>query len=143
MTIRRTGWAAFAAVVLAAVPLAGCGGGHPVSTGPFGNGGDTATTLCGPLSRGGVFTAGSIAAFRNSGPTAVIDRVSLSHLRGLQLLADYAVPIAGNEGYGNLTGYPPRDLSPGVLWSQRQRADGARIPPSHRHAYIDYTSEMV
>lgn len=137
MTLRRTAGAAFAAVTLAAMPLAGCGGGNPASTGPFGNGGDQATRLCGPLEPGRVFTAGSIAAFRNSGPAAVVDKVSLTHLRGLQLLAGYAVPITGNDGYGNLTGYPPRDLSPGILWPQRQRADGAHIPPSHGHAYID------
>ena len=53
------------------------------------------------------------------------------------MLAGYAVPITGHEGYGNLTGYPPQDLSPGVLWSQRQRADGARIPQSPGHAYVD------
>lgn len=137
MTFRRTAGAAFAAVALAAGPLAGCDGGSPATSAPFGNGGDQATRLCGPLRLGRVFTAGSIAAFRNSGRMAVIDKVALTHIHGLQLLADYAVPITGNDGYGNLTGFPPRDLSPGVLWSQRQRADGAHIPPSHGHAYID------
>ncbi len=137
MTLRRTAGAALAAVVLAAMSLAGCGGGNPVSAGPFGNGGDQVSRLCGPLKPGGAFTAGSIASFTNSGPAAVIDKVTLTHLRGLQLLAGYAVPITGNDGYGNLTGYPPEDLSPGVRWSQRQRADGAHIPPSHGNAYVD------
>lgn len=104
--------------------LAGCGRANAVTTGPLGNGGDQILRLCGPLKLGGVFTAGSIASFSNSGPAAVIDRISLTHLRGLQLLASYVVPITGDEGYGNLTGSPPEDLSPGVHWSERQRADG-------------------
>lgn len=137
MTLRRTAGAAFAAVMLTAMPLAGCGGGNPVKAGPFGNGGDQASRLCGPLKLGGVFTAGSIAAFSNSGPDAVIDKVRLTHVHGLQLLADYAVPITGNDGYGNLTGYPPEDLSPGVHWSERQWADGAHVPRSHGSAYVD------
>ncbi len=137
MTFRCTAGAAFAVVVLAAMPLAGCGGGNPVTTGPFGNGGNQVIRLCGPLKLGGVFTAGSIAVFRNAGPSAVIDKVSLNRLRGLELLADYVVPITGSEGYGNLIGYPPEDLSPGVHWSQRQQADGAHIAPSHGHDYLD------
>jgi hypothetical protein len=137
MTLGRTAGAAFAVVALAALPLVGCGGSNPVSTGPFGNGGDQASRLCGHLKLGGVFTAGSIAAFSNSGPNAVIDKVRLTHVHGLELLAGYAVPITGNDGYGNLTGYPPEDLSPGVRWAQRQRADGAHIPHSHGSAYVD------
>lgn len=70
-------------------------------------------------------------AFTNSGPAAVIDQIRLTHARGLRLLAAYTVPVTGQGGgYGDRTGYPPpqRDLPRGVLWSRRQRADGARIP---------------
>jgi hypothetical protein len=137
MTLWRTAVAAFAAAVLATMSLAGCGEGNPDTNGPFGNGGSQIARLCGPLKLGGVFTAGSIASFTNAGPAAIIDKVSLTNLHGLRILARYAVPITGNEGYGNITGYPPEDLSPGVHWSQRQPAVGAHIPPSHRHAFVD------
>jgi len=139
VTVRRTAGATFAGAVLVAMPLAGCGGGNPVNTGPFGNGGTSAIALCVPTEKpDSVFTAGSVAAFRNGGPAAVIDKVSLTHLRGLRLLAAWAVAITGHEGYGNWDGPPsPRDLSPGVQWSQRQRADGARIPPTHGLDAVD------
>jgi hypothetical protein len=129
---------ALAGAVLA-VLLAGCGGGNLVNTGPFGNGGPP-TGLCSPAENPDrVYTAGGIAAFTNAGPAAVIDKVSLGHPHRLRLLAAYAVLITGHEAYGNWNGFPsPRQVSAGVRWSQRQHADGARIPPTPRgHDVVD------
>jgi hypothetical protein len=124
---------ALAGVVLAAISLAGCGGGNPVNTGPFGGSDYIGESTCSvPLPPHSVFTDSDLA-FTNAGPTAVIDKVSFTHIHGLQLLAAYTVPNTGQGGgYGDRTGYPPpqRDLPPGVLWSRRQRADGATIPPT-------------
>jgi hypothetical protein len=67
-------------------------------------------------------------------------QVSFTRIHGLQLLAAYAVPkLEIGGGYGDRTGYPPpqRDLAPGVLWSRRQRADGARIPPTPKPDEVD------
>jgi hypothetical protein len=111
--------------------VAGCGGGNPVNTGPFGGQNYGAESTClKPLPPHSVYTTSDLA-FTNSGPAAVIDQVSLTHVHGIRLLAAYTVPITGQGGgYGDRTGYPPpqRDLPRGVLWSRRQRADGAHIP---------------
>jgi hypothetical protein len=123
-----------AGAALAAISLAGCGGGVPVNTGPFGGSNYIGESTCSvPLAPYSVFTDSDLA-FTNSGTTtAVIGKVSFTHIDGLRLLAAYAVPNTGQGGgYGDRMGYPPpqRDLPPGVLWSRRQRADGARIPPT-------------
>jgi hypothetical protein len=63
----------------------------------------------------------------------VIDKVSFTHIHGLRLLAAYTVPVTRQGGgYGDRIGFPPpqRDLPPAVRWSRRQRAEGARIPPT-------------
>lgn len=125
---------ALAGAVLAAILLAGCGGGnHPVNTGPFGGRNYIGESTCSlPLPPHGVFTTEPLA-FRNAGPTAMIDKLSFTHIHGLRLRAAYTVPNTGQGGgYGDRAGPPPpqRDLPPGVLWSRRQRADGARIPPT-------------
>jgi hypothetical protein len=119
-----------AAAALAAMSLAGCGGGNP-GAGPF-EYDDSPNGFCGPLysQDRGVFTAGGQWVFGAAGP-AVIDKVSLSHPHGLRVLAAWAVLDTG-ELYGNWDGMPPspRDLPPGVQWAHRQRADGARITPT-------------
>jgi hypothetical protein len=124
---------ALAGAVLATISLAGCGGGNPVNTGPFGGSNYLSESTCSvPLPPHSVFTDSDLA-FNNAGPAAVIDKVSFTHIHGLRLLAAYTVPNTGRGGgYGDRIGYPPpqRDLPPGVLWSRRQRADGARIPPT-------------
>ena len=73
--------------------------------------------------------------FRNgSSSTAVIQRVALAEPHNLTMLAAYAVPITGHDLYGVLSGYPPaKHLEPGVEWSKRQWANGARIPPTKGH----------
>jgi hypothetical protein len=130
MTLRRMA-GAMAATLLAAMSLAGCGGGDPVNTGPFGNGGGVTEGWCSPAPLK-TYTAGGIAVIGNSGPAAVIDAVRLDHLRGLRLLATYVVPQTGRDEFGDWNGIPsPRELPLGVQWSKRQRAQGARIPPEH------------
>ena len=131
MIARRLSGVILAAVVLAAMPLAGCGGPNP-GAGPFENH-DSPNGFCAQLySRNrGVFTAGGQWTFRAAGP-GVIDKVSLSHPRGLRVLAAYAVLDTGTDLYGNYDGIPPspRFLPPGVQWSRRQQAGGARITPT-------------
>jgi hypothetical protein len=127
--------AALAGAVLVAIALVGCGGANPVNvnTGPFGGKNYIGESTCSvPLPPHGVFTSGDLA-FRNSGPAAEIDKVSFTHVHGLRLRVAYTVPVTGQGGgYGDRAGPPPpeRDLSPGVLWSRRQRANGAHIPPT-------------
>ncbi len=120
---------ALAAPVLAALLLAGCGGEHQADPGPL-KGGTGHNRLCGPLRPPQkVFTAGGIWQVTNSGPPAVLDKVTLARMRGLKILAAYAVLVTGHEEYGNWLGYPaPRDAAAGVHWSTRQPADGARVP---------------
>jgi len=116
--------------------LAGCSGGNAantVNTGPFGNGG-TPGTECVRLSPGNVLSYG-FEEFSNNGTSqAVINKVALADAHGLRVLAAYVVPITGHILYGVLQGYPPaRHLDAGVQWAERQKANGARIPPSHGH----------
>jgi hypothetical protein len=120
-----------AAAALAAMLLAGCGGGNPAA-GPFENH-DSPNGFCGPLESldRGVFTAGGQWIFRAAGP-GIIDKVSLSHPRGLRVLAAWVVEDTGTDFYGSFDGFPPspRLLLPGVQWAHRQRVEGARITPT-------------
>jgi hypothetical protein len=109
--------------------LTGCSSGPAVNTGPFGNGGSPGEECIG-VPRGMVLSYG-FEGFRNSGPAATIEKVDLANSHGLQVLGAYVVPITGTALYGVWFGYPPTVHIPrGVQWSQRQRADGARIPHS-------------
>jgi hypothetical protein len=143
MTYRGYLRVALATAVLAMFSLAGCGGGDPVNTGPFGGSNYISESTCSlPLPPHGLFTSGDMLAFRNSGSaTAVIDKVRFTHIRGLRVLAAYTVPNTEQAGgYGDRAGSPPpqRELPPGVLWSQRQRASGAHIPPTRpKSAEVD------
>jgi hypothetical protein len=131
MTLRS--WrASLVVATVALVSLTGCGGGNPVNTGPFGGKNYIGESTClDPMPVHSVYTDSDLA-FTNSGPTAVIDKVTLDKVHGLRLLAAYTVPLTAQRtgGYGDRKGYPPpqRDLPRGVLWSRRQRADGAHIP---------------
>jgi hypothetical protein len=133
MLYRRPMAAVVAGGALAAISVAGCG--NAVNTGPFGGssyGGESTCSV--PLPPYSVFTDSDLA-FTNAGPAAVIDKVSFTHIRGLRLLAAFTVPNTGQGGgYGDRIGYPPpqRELPTGVLWSRRQRADGARIQATPR-----------
>jgi acyl dehydratase len=134
MTDRGAIRATLAAAALA-ISLAGCGGGDPaVNTGPLGGRGYGGQAMCSiALAPHAVYTAGSELAFRNAGPAVMIDKVTFTRVDGLRLVAAYTVPNTGQGGgYGDRLGYPPpqRDLQAGVLWSRRQRADGAHIPPT-------------
>jgi len=130
LTLPRSRCGALAGVVLAAALLAGCGGG--LSAGPL-DGGDGNTGFCGPaLDRHRVFTAGDMAVIQNPGPSAVLDRASLSRQRALRLLDAWVVPVTGYPsafgGVGNWDGIPTqRELGRAVQWRQRRPIDGARI----------------
>jgi len=52
------------------------------------------------------------------------------------MLAAYIVPITGHTLVGDWFGYPTAAIAgqaPGIQWAQRQRADGARVPPERGH----------
>lgn len=93
---------------------------------------------CTPAPRGGVLSYG-FEVMTNTGEAAVtVSKVSLVDPRGLRIVAAYFVPISGNDLYGVRSGFPPAaHLDPGVLWSQRQRASGARIPHTPAGHYIN------
>jgi hypothetical protein len=115
---------------LAALPLAGCSSGNAINTGPFGNG-DSPGSNCGVVSPGGVATYGVEELINSGKATAVVERVSLTDPHHLVIKAAWVVPLDGTNSYGAQTGWPPGQLLPGVEWSRRQRAAGARVPPAH------------
>jgi hypothetical protein len=124
-----------AAVLLAAVLLAGCTG-PAVNTGPFRGGGDPGEE-CASIPPGGVLGYG-FEEFRNGGSaTATIDKVALTDPRGLRIVAAYVVPVSGHILYGVQPGWPPAYIPPGFHWPQREKAVGARIPPSPGHDVIN------
>ncbi len=144
VTRRGTIRSALAGAVLAAISLAGCGGGNPVNSGPFGGSNYSGEGTCSdPLPPHSVFTDSDLA-FRNAGPAAMIDKVGFTHIRGLRLVAAYTVlNLEQGGGFGDAPGYPPpRDLARGILWSQRQRADGAHIPPTPKSDEVDLVLVM-
>jgi hypothetical protein len=123
------------AVLLAAVLLAGCTA-PAVNTGPFHGGGDPGEE-CASIAPGGVMGYG-FEEFSNSGSaTATIEKVALTDPRGLRILAAYVVPVSGHILYGVQPGWPPGYLPPGFHWPQREKAVGARIPPSPGHDVIN------
>jgi hypothetical protein len=130
MITRHLSRGSLAAAALAAITLlAGCGGAGP---GPFQNH-DSPNGICGPLlSKNRVVTQGGEWSFTSTGPTAVIDKVSLSRSHGFRILGAWV--IKGAYLYGNWLGYPsPRQFWARQVraeWSHRQRAVGARIPPT-------------
>jgi hypothetical protein len=133
-----------AGAALAAILLSGCGGGNPVNTGPFGGSNYGGEGTCSdPLPPHSVFTDSDLA-FNNTGPAAVIDKVSFTHIHGLRLVTAYTVlnlQIGG--GFGDAPGPPPpSELARGILWSQRQRADGAHIPPTPKSDEVDLVLVM-
>lgn len=112
--------------------IAACSGANAINTGPFSAGGPIGdrNEVCAPVSRGGVLTYGLDSFTNSSSGPATIERVALTGPHNLQVLAAYAVPLTGTYGYGVRRGAPPaRHLPAGVHWAQRQRADGAVIPP--------------
>ena len=119
-----------------ALLLAGCGSGGVNTNGPFGNSPTSSQgTECSWAPRGSVGTFGELA-FPNKGGTAHIDKVTLVDAHHLQVVAEWVVPITGNDLIGVVGGYPPIGskghgpsyLAAGILWNRRQRADGATIP---------------
>jgi hypothetical protein len=121
---------ALVSAALAALGLAGCSSAHAINTGPFGDGYSPGAN-CGVVSPGGVASYG-VEELRNIGAdTAVVERVSLTDPHHLIIKAAWVVPLNGPNAYGFQRGWPPKVLDPGVEWSRRQRAVGARVPRAH------------
>ena len=126
-----------AAVTLGCGLLAGCAAGGPASSGPLSDGHTGGYEQCSPVRPGGVLTYGFSMWYNLGQKVAVVDRVSLYRSHHLKLLAAYAVPATGTNLWGATAGAPSAaSSSPGVHWSQRQNADGARIPPRRRYKPI-------
>jgi hypothetical protein len=123
--------------------LAGCSSGVIFNAGPLG--GQEATGItCGVADgRGGVATYGAINFPNSSASPVTITRVSLADPDGLSMHAAYVVPITGTLLYGFLPGYPPEKHIPhGIQWSERQRADGARLPHSRDHDFYSLVAVL-
>jgi hypothetical protein len=121
--------AALAAVAVAAVlASAACGGRSGPATdgprrgGPFGSpsaGGDCQVTRVGQA-----VTFGEERFINHGRTTLILDRVALSHPRGLRLLGSYALP--GVWVVGEVFGWPPKDPLP-PTWRRRQQVRGFRL----------------
>ena len=112
--------------------IAACSGANAINTGPFSPGGPSGdrNEVCAPVRPGGVLTYALDSFTNHSRDPATIERVALTDPHNLQVLAGYAVPMTGTYGYGVLDGAPRAlHLPAGVHWAQRQRVDGAVIPP--------------
>jgi hypothetical protein len=134
MSATRVAWVpAGALAALVAISLTGCSSGNAINTGPLGNG-SSPGSACIPASSGGLISDG-LQALRNSGSgTAVVQKVHLTNPHHLIIKVAWIVPIHGTNFYGFLSGTPGgKGALPGVEWSQRVRAPGARIPPAHDH----------
>jgi hypothetical protein len=122
--------------LLAVAVLAGCSSG-PARDGPLVDKG-TPGGECAPAPRGGVLSYGFEVMTNTSEAGVTVSKVSLADPRGLRIVAAYFVPITGHVLYGVRSGFPPAArLDPGVLWSQRQRASGARIPHTAAGHYVN------
>jgi hypothetical protein len=116
--------------LLAISVLAGCSSSGLATDGPLNDKG-TPGDLCSPVPRGGVLSDGFEALTNTSKAAVIVRNVSLADPHGLRIVAAYIVPITGHDLYGVRSGFPPAaHLDSGILWSKRQRASGARIPPS-------------
>jgi len=119
--------AATGTTILAAAALSSCSSALPV--GPFGEPRSPGTE-CIPLRGAKVITDGWEGVRNHSTTTAVIDRVALTHPKGLRVIRAYVVPAQG-EWFGFQRGYPPGQYRLiGWQWDRRQDANGARVPPS-------------
>jgi hypothetical protein len=117
--------------LLAIVMLAGCSA-AVATDGPLTDNG-TPGEECSPVPRGGVLSDGFEVLTNTAGPSVTVTHVGLASPHHLRVLAAYIVPVTGHDLYGVRSGFPPAaSLPPGVLWSQRQRASGARIPRTTR-----------
>ncbi|HEY2079531.1 MAG TPA: hypothetical protein VGH53_24650 [Streptosporangiaceae bacterium] len=90
-------------------------------------------TQCIDMQRGDVVVDGFNTLPNSSRQVAVIDKVAFADPVRLRQIAAYIIPDSG-ELYGDSTGYPPNGNHPppppGLDWSARQNAAGARIPPT-------------
>lgn len=69
----------------------------------------------------------------NSGhAVAVVERVALNEPHHLAIEEAWIVPIHNSATFGAFQGWPQDHVPPGVKWSQRVKATGARVPPA-RH----------
>ena len=119
---------------------AGCSSALAVNSGPLANG-QARGQLCQPTTLGAPITYG-ITAFRNSGSlTAIITKVALFEPIQLRVLGTSVLSmdeVPKTYLVGDDAGYPPPPIllrQPGVgrAWAQRQRAPGAKLPPSPRN----------
>jgi hypothetical protein len=125
--------------LLAICVLAGCSSAGFATGGPLSDDGSPGVE-CSPVPVGGVLSDGLEALTNTGHSVAVVSKVSLADGHRLRILAAYFVPITGHDLYGVRAGFPPpRHLDPGVLWSKRQRADGARIP----HTSGEHVTNLV
>jgi hypothetical protein len=126
---------ALASAVLAALGVTGCSSGNAINTGPFGNG-YTPGSVCGPASAGGFATEG--VDLHNGGhAVATVQKVSLHDSHHLAIEAAWLVAIHNTPQFGAFQGWPREHIPPGVKWSQRVKAAGARVPPAHGGSTMD------
>ncbi len=113
-----------------------CSSGKPSADGPFGNGGTNSGTLCEQTPPGAVLHD-SFDAFRNTGGTARISKITLVDARHLRLVAAWVVPTSGPLGDSG-PGYPrASDFDPGFQWALRQSIPGAIIRHTRGHDLIN------
>jgi hypothetical protein len=123
-------------LVMLGAALAGCSA-SVIQGGPLSSEIDPGSHFiqCIDMKRGDVVVDG-FSTIPNSGrQVAVVDKVAFADPVRLRQIAAYIIPDNG-ELYGDWTGYPPNGghhpANPHLLWSARQNAAGARIPPTPR-----------
>ena len=100
------------------------------AVGPFGNN-TVPSAQCIPLAGHATATYGLDYVQNPTSTTATLTRVYLRDNHGLQVVAAWAVPST-EQIYGTSWGPPPPHFKIlGWHWNRRQRADGARVPPTH------------